>query len=1146
MLTQSWLRRLLYISLASIASAPVNAQIAPDSTLDSESSRVSPSDNINLISGGAQRGNNLFHSFSQFNINDGQRVYFSNPPGVENILTRVTGTSASNILGTLGVEGQANLFLINPNGILFGANARLDIKGSFVGTTANTVKFGEQGIFSATKPESVPLLTIKPSALLFNQISSSNINVLSKGDGLTVPEGRSLMLVGGNINIDAGNLEAKAGNVELVGVKQGNVKLTEANNNFSSLVADDVERADVSLKNGAKVNVVGAEGNLKIYTHNLTIEQESSLFAGIDATPSSLNSKAGDITINANSTVELNNNSIIINQLFNQAIGQSGDINIKANSLNLNNGSFLSISSFGEGNAGNVNVDAQGAVTITGINTNVPNNFIVAEGRNFVNSGIFSNLAKNAEGNGGTINIKSGSLKLSNGGSLSTSSFGKANAGNININVKDAVIISGGDDINSTVIQSILAKGSTGNGGDININSNSFELLDGASLTIGNTGQGKAGNININAKEQVIITGNNQQLTNKILSFIGNEAIGNGGNINIKSNFMKVSDSAIGTSTSTGRESGNIDIYLSNNFIVTSSAISSAVFDSEVVGNAGNIKIQANNISLNKNSILLSSSDGKGNAGNIFLEAKNSINIANKSYIDSSVQQKNNIADGGEININARALSMTGESVIRTTVIDNIGKSGNINIRVSGDILVSENSLINSSNFGEGNAGAISIYADGTVLFNRSDLLAVSLAGLLTDNPSVEQNDGGNIKINSGNFILSNNSILTTLAFGNSNAGNISINSKSDVNINTGSSVSTQVFGAGSAGNVDITANGNVLVDGSVNGVTSRFLPRNGFSPTAFPSRITTELVPLPTSPGASNKKGQSGNINITSSNLSITNNAKLSSSTSERANAGNININTDTVNLDNGGNISAKNDAEDGGDINLTVQNYLLLRRNSFISTDAGAAQAGGNGGNININTPFIVAVPSENSDITASAFSGSGGNVNIRTQSIFGITARSKTSPTTSDITASSDIGVQGQISIQEPEIQPSQSIIELPEEVVDATRKVAEVCPKEPGTKPLGEFIITGRGSLPPNPLEIIAGTSEQKPLVSHSVSAIVDNRNSAKQPKISNHPLPSTPQIVEAQSWVRTKDGSIALVAVAPQTVTNTNPTSCPKS
>ncbi|MEQ8462872.1 two-partner secretion domain-containing protein, partial [Coleofasciculus sp. E1-EBD-02] len=105
------------------------AQITPDTTLGTENSVVTPNVDIqglpaDLIEGGATRGAALFHSFSEFNVGEGLRVYFANPVGIETIFSRVTGSDVSDILGTLGVDGGASLFLLNPNGIIFGENAR--------------------------------------------------------------------------------------------------------------------------------------------------------------------------------------------------------------------------------------------------------------------------------------------------------------------------------------------------------------------------------------------------------------------------------------------------------------------------------------------------------------------------------------------------------------------------------------------------------------------------------------------------------------------------------------------------------------------------------------------------------------------------------------------------------------------------------------------------------------------------------------------------------------------------------------------------------------------------------------------------------------------------------------------------------------
>jgi filamentous hemagglutinin family protein len=147
----------------------------PDDTLGNENSRVESLGGIDAITGGAGRGLNLFHSFREFNVGAGRGVYFFAPSAeIQNILARVTGGNRSEILGILGTRvfdgstTNANLFLINPNGILFGENASLDVGGSFVATTANAVQFGEQGVFSATNPEVPQLLRVNPSVFLFN------------------------------------------------------------------------------------------------------------------------------------------------------------------------------------------------------------------------------------------------------------------------------------------------------------------------------------------------------------------------------------------------------------------------------------------------------------------------------------------------------------------------------------------------------------------------------------------------------------------------------------------------------------------------------------------------------------------------------------------------------------------------------------------------------------------------------------------------------------------------------------------------------------------------------------------------------------------------------------------------------------------
>ncbi len=289
--------------LSPIASSAncVLAQITPDGTLGSENSTVTSTGAVDQIDGGAARGANLFHSFQEFNVGEGRAAVFTNPAGIENILSRVTGANPSNILGTLGVSGgNANLFLINPNGFVFSANASLNIGGSFVASTANALQFGNIGFFSATdKNIPSPLLTINPSALLFNQINQNaaiqnNSIAPARRDpagfdanGLRVPDGNSLLLVGGNVSMDGGRLNANGGRVELGGLAElGSVLLGVDADNLSLTFPSNVALADISLTNQAGVYVTGAGGgNIAVNARNLEILGGSIL--------------SGDITLNA-------------------------------------------------------------------------------------------------------------------------------------------------------------------------------------------------------------------------------------------------------------------------------------------------------------------------------------------------------------------------------------------------------------------------------------------------------------------------------------------------------------------------------------------------------------------------------------------------------------------------------------------------------------------------------------------------------------------------------------------------------------------------------------------------------------------------------------------------------------------------------
>ena len=259
------------------------AQIVPDKTLGTESSVVTPNLEVkngvrgDRIDGGAVRGTNLFHSFQEFNVNEGRGAYFANPAGIENILSRVTGGNVSQILGTLGVAGNANLFLINPNGVIFGSNARLDVEGSFLATTANAVRLGNTRFFSASDPQMSNLLTIQPSALFFTAQTWGIVN--RSQVGLQVRDGQTLALVGGNVALEGGNLTVLGGRIELGGLLGSGI--VELNNDGSLSFPNGVERGDVLLTNEALVDVSASGGGfIAIKARDLNLSDRSEVRGG--------------------------------------------------------------------------------------------------------------------------------------------------------------------------------------------------------------------------------------------------------------------------------------------------------------------------------------------------------------------------------------------------------------------------------------------------------------------------------------------------------------------------------------------------------------------------------------------------------------------------------------------------------------------------------------------------------------------------------------------------------------------------------------------------------------------------------------------------------------------------------------------------
>ena len=273
---------------------------------------------------------------------------------------------------------------------------------------------------------------------------------------------------------------------------------------------------------------------------------------------------------------------------------------------------------------------------------------------------------------------------------------------------------------------------------------------------------------------------------------------------------------------------------------------------------------------------------------------------------------------------------------------------------------------------------------------------------------------------------------------------------------------------------------------------------------------------------------GKGGNIIIDPQTLTLQDGAKISVNSLGFGIGGDINIISNFLSLLNGSSITAQTASTNGGNINLNIPLILLLRYTSDISATAGTTLSGGNGGNISINAGFIVGVKGENSDIFANAFTGNGGNINIITNGIYGLEFRPQLTPF-SDIVASSQFGLQGSVTLNTPNIDPSRGLTALPLNLADPSKQVNQSCAIGGKlSKRDNSFTISGKGGLPKSPTDELSNTQSLVELV-NPVSSTTDRASITEQ---TQDATPKTPKvIVEANNIIRDSQGFIRVVAAS---------------
>jgi filamentous hemagglutinin family protein len=723
--------------------SPAVAQITSEGT-----TRVNAPDNRNfMINGGDRSGSNLFHSFQEFSVPTDGSAIFNNATDIENIFTRVTGSNLSRIDGLIQTQGFANLFLINPNGIVLGSNARLDIGGSFFGSTANSIRFADGTQFSAVDPAATPLLTVSAPVGLQYGANPGAIQVQGTGNhlrlgadfetirgdrppGLQVNPGQTLALIGGDLLLAGGNLTALGGRIELGSIQSaGTVSLANGTFSYENIPTF----GNIRLSKSASADASGG-GRIGVQGQRLTLSEGSALLANVSG-----GSAGGGLTIRATDSVNVRGvssgsaqptfTSSLVSEVDPGATGQGGNISITTGKLRLVDGALISTAVFGAGQGGDIQITAQrvnlmdGALKITLADDSLVD----------IPSGISSDVnTVTATGNGGDITLFTDRLHISGGANVTDSTTGIGNAGNLAITAQSINLLGGNSTLGSGgLFNSVDDESARGNGGRLTLNAEHLRIVDGARISSGTSGLGDGGNIRVNATT-IDLMGASASNPSGILSVVRSRATGNGGNVQIQSTQLTVVDGAQVSALTTG------------------------------VGNAGNLRINAQVIDLagvselGRSGLFASAIIGKGAGGDLMVNADRltiqdgaTINVSNFPSLNLNVPAGRGTV--GRVAIQSRFLQLQGSQI--TTNSQSRQPGGNIAIAT--DFLVAANNSDITANAVNSLGGQISITAQGVfgtqirpALTPESDITASSELGtefnglIILNTPAVDPSEG--------------------------------------------------------------------------------------------------------------------------------------------------------------------------------------------------------------------------------------------------------------------------------------------------------------------------------------------------------------------------------------------------------------------
>ena len=524
----------LLISLLTVAAisffavATRGGTVATDGSLGPRTTLSGPNFSIgpNL---GQQRGGNLFHSFSAFDLTAGETATFTGPASVQYVFARVTGGQPSSIDGTLRCTiPNASFYLINPSGVMFGPDAALDVKGSFAVTTADTIKLGAAGSFNATHPSASSLTTAAPGAFGFLAASPAGVSIqgtASSPSRLAVQPGKGLSVVSGPIQIVHGQLIAPGGQANLVAVASpGQATFNAADPQATPGVSTFAAFSGISVTQRSQISLDGTAGG-GYYVHGATITVDASAivsttlgnlrgFDGVviasrtvsltDAASITTNldgpGQGGGLTVTAHDLVLDGSGGsrppLLGVQAAGHATGQAGVLTVRAKMVSVLAGAEIDASTSGRGQAGDLNLTAS---TLTLDDRGDLNPTVNA-------TGLFAESDSSAHGAGaaGDLTVHAATVQVLAGAEISSDTFGPGHGGTLSLTATSLTLDDHGNlapSVNPTglLADSLSTAHGAGAAGDLSVHAGTVQVLSGAEISDGTFGPGVGGDMSVTA-----------------------------------------------------------------------------------------------------------------------------------------------------------------------------------------------------------------------------------------------------------------------------------------------------------------------------------------------------------------------------------------------------------------------------------------------------------------------------------------------------------------------------------------------------------------------------------------------------------------------------------------------------------------------